>query len=213
MALGDSYATLAELKTRLGGVTGTGEDAALNNALSVASRGIEKVCHRQFNQTTTASARSYNYAAHTVGLGVLSKSLAFVDDFHTTTGLVVKTDDGDDGSFSTTWVAADRQLEPLDGIVDGETGWPFWRLRAVDSRLFPMRLRRAPLQVTAQWGWAAVPAGIKEACLLVAEETYKLKDAPFGVTGVAEWGVVRVRANPMAMAMIGPYRRMPVLVG
>ena len=42
--------------------------------------------------------------------------------------------------------------------------------------------------------------------------TFKLKDAPFGVAGMAEWGVVRVRANPMAMAMIAPYRLHPVLV-
>lgn len=212
MALGDAYATRVELKRRMDNMTVTTWDTDIDNALLVTSRGIEKVCHRQFNQTTTASARSYNYTARTSGLGVLHKTLAFVDDFHTTTGLVVKTDDGDDGSFSTTWTASDRQLEPLDGIVDGETGWPFWRLRAVDSRTFPMRLRRAPLQATAQWGWAAVPASVKEACLLVAEETFKLREAPFGVANMAEWGAVRVRANPMAMAMIAPYRRDAVLV-
>lgn len=212
MAIGDSYATLAELQSRLGGVTGVSEDAAMTNALAVASHGINTICHRQFNKTTTASARTYGLTSNTTGLGVLHRTLAFVDDFHTTTGLIIKTDDGDDGTFSTTWATADRQLEPLDGIVDGETGWPYWRLRAVGSCNFPTRLRRAPLQVTAQWGWNAVPTNIKEACLAVAEETYKLKDAPFGVTGIAEWGVVRVRANPLAMAMIAPYRRDAVLV-
>jgi hypothetical protein len=40
-----------------------------------------------------------------------------------------------------------------------------------------------------------------------------LKDAPFGVAGFGEFGAVRVRNNPRAMALLQPYRRLPVLVG
>lgn len=203
MALGDSYATLAELKVRLAGVTGSADDAALTNALAVASRGIEKTCNRQFNQTTSASARIY-YPC--------SSWLAEVDDFYTTSGLIVAIDAGDAGTYPTTLTSADYQLEPLNGVVDGESGWPFWKIRAMSGQLWPTTARRAPLQVTAKWGWTAVPAGVKEACLAVAEETFKLKEAPFGVIGVAEWGGVRVRANPMAMAMIAPYTLSPALM-
>lgn len=203
MALGDSYATLAELKSRLGGVTGSGEDAALTNALAVASRGIEQVCGRQFNKATSATARVF-HPDHF--------SKATIDDIHTITDLVIATDGGDDGTYETTWAATDYQLEPLNGIQGGESGWPYWVIRAVAGRSFPTCTKRAPLQVTAQWGWTAVPVGVKEACLLVAEETYKLKDAPFGVTGVAEWGVIRVRDNPRAMSMLAAYRRDPVLM-
>lgn len=205
MALGDSYATLAELKVRLGGVSGSADDNAMTNALAVASRGIEKICHRQFNKTTTASARLF-YPVHS--------RLVIVDDFHTTTDLVIALDTGDDATYETTYTTADYQLEPLNGIVDGESGWPYWRIR-VTRTATPIPCYaggRAPIQATAQWGWTAVPASIKEACLAVAEETFKLKDAPFGVAGIAEWGVMRVKANPLAMAMIAPYRRDPVLV-
>lgn len=207
MALGDSYATLAELKTRLGGVSGSTDDAALTSALAVASRGIEKVCGRQFNQATSATARVYDPCTH---------CLAEVEDFYTTSGLVIVTDGDNDGVYETTWAAADYQLEPLNGVVDGESGWPYRTIRAVNARRFwyssVYSLRRAPLQVTAQWGWSAVPVGVKEACLAVAEETFKLKDAPWGVAGVGEWGTMRVRSNPMVMAMIAPYRLNPVLV-
>lgn len=207
MALGDSYASLAELKTRLA-ATGSGDDTALTNALAVASRGIEHVCRRQFNQATSATARVY-YPC--------DACLSEPDDFYTTTGLIVATDGDNDGVYETTWASTDYQREPLNGIVNGESGWPTYRLRAVASRYFPARYgsytpRRAPLQVTAQWGWSAVPAGVKEACLTVAEETFKLKDAPYGVIGMSEWGAIRVRANPMAMMMIGPYCRDLVLV-
>lgn len=204
MALGDPYAILAELQARLGGVASTEFDSAMTNALTVASRGIEHVCRRQFNKATSATARIFYPDA---------SYLANVDDFWTTASLVIATDQGDDGTYETTWAASDYQLEPLNGVVDGESGWPYWIIRAVAGRDFPTSSKRAPLQVTAQWGWTAVPAPIKEACLVVAEETFKLREAPFGVAGMAEWGAIRVRSNPLASQMIAPYRRMPVLVG
>jgi hypothetical protein len=203
VALGDSYATLAELKTRLTGIASSLDDNAMTNALAVASRGIEHVCGRQFNKTTSATTRVF-YPDNSCR--------AIVDDFHTTTDLVVKTDDGDDGTYETTWSTSDYQLEPINGILDGESGWPYWKIRAVSGRWFPTSGRRAPLQVTAQWGWTAVPVAVKEACLAVAQDTFQLRGAPFGVGGNPEWGTFRVRANPMAMSMIAPYSRNPFLV-
>lgn len=209
-ALGDPLGSIAELRHRLRDNSEVLDAAELTNIGLAVTRGIEKYCHRQFNKTDTATARVYGHAS--AGLGVLSPRVAIVDDFHTTTGLVIATDTGDDGSFATTWASTDYQLEPLNGIVDGETGWPYWLIRAVGSQTFPTSTRRAPLQVTAKWGWAAVPTPAKEAWLVVGAETASLPEAKFGVAGNAEWGVARVRANPMAMAMLNPYRRDAVLV-
>lgn len=214
MAIGDPYATLAELKARMPTINDTNDDANLTSALATASLGIEAVCHRQFNQDSAASARVYKTG---------SFYLAEVDDFFTTTGLVIATDDDDDGVFEVTWAASDYQLEPLNGVVNGRPGWPYNVIRAVGTRWFPYWYHphnhhavwlppRARLQVTAQWGWAAVPAPVKEACLVVAAETFKLKDTPYGVAGIAEWGTIRVRANPMAMKMLEPYVLDPVTV-
>lgn len=208
--LGDALGTVEELRHRLRDEAGNLDAAELTNVALGVSRGIEKYCHRQFNKTDTATARVYGPAS--VGLGVLSKDVAIVDDFHTTTGLVIATDTGGDGSYATTWAATDYQLEPLNGIVDGETGWPYWLIRAVGSYGFPTNSRRAPLQVTAKWGWAAIPAAVKEAWLVVGAETASLPEAKFGVASSAEWGVARVRANPMAMAMLNPYQLDRVLV-
>lgn len=220
MALGDPYATLDELRSHLGitDVADSADDTKLTDALAAASRGIDKVCGRTFNDAVSTSARVYR---------ARDWFLTSVDDFSTTTGLVVATDEDDDGTYETTWSTSDYGTEPLNGVVDGESGWPFWQITAVGSRYFPsvngpwwsrQRYRwrpfplRASVQVTARWGWAAVPAPVHQACLLVAAEVFKLKDAPFGVAGFDQYGPVRVRANPVAMGMLAPYERDPVLM-
>lgn len=197
MALGDSYASLPELKDRLG-LTDTVDDDRAKDALASASREIESACGRQFNQTTSATARVFY--PH-------DGCWATVDDFYTITGLVVATDEGDDGTYETTWAAADYQLEPLNGVFNGEQGWPYSEIRAV-SHWFPTRGRRAPLQVTAQWGWVDVPAPVRQACLILASETLKLKDAPFGIAGFGDLGAVRVRSNPKVAELLAPYMRL-----
>lgn len=194
MAIGDSYAELSDLKDRLN-VTDTTFDTQLTSVLAAVSRAIEAFCHRQFNTDNVATARTY----YPVNAGMVH-----VDDFHVDTGLVVETDDNDDGTFETTWDSSDYQLEPLNRLRHGET-WPWWRIKAVKSRDFPIK-RRATVSVTAQWGWSSVPESVREACLIMASETFKLKDAPFGVAGFGDFGVVRVRDNPKAASLLVPYR-------
>jgi hypothetical protein len=201
MALGDPYATLAQLKSYLKITDGTDDDE-LNGALLSASVGINDFCDRQFNVASAASARVYR-PEH----GCLVK----VDDFHTTAGLVVKTDDDEDGTFETTWTSTDFELEPLNGVVAGTSGWPYWKIRAVETLRFPS-VRRSSVQVTAVWGWVAVPKPVYQACLILASETFKLKDAPFGVAGFGEFGAVRVKDNPMAARKLMPYQRDPFQV-
>jgi hypothetical protein len=201
MALGASYATTAELKARLR-ISDATHDTQLGEALSTASRGIEFCCHRQFNDAGGTSART---------LYATCESFALVPDFHTTTGLIIKTDAGGDGTFETTWSSTDYELHPLDGVVNDVTGWPFSKIRAV-TRTFPARTKRANLQVTAHWGWTAVPAPIKEATLILAEDLFKLRDTPFGVGGYGEYGRIRARENPNVWMRISPYVRDAVLV-
>jgi hypothetical protein len=197
------YATLDELKSRLGGVTGSSEDDALTNALTAASHGINLWCGRRFYRDDTASARVFK---------PVSPRVAIIDDFWTTDSLIVATGEGDD-TFATTWTTADRQLEPLNGIVNGEPGWPYWLVRARNGSSFPAgSVGDVTVQVTAKWGWAAVPANVSEACRIVAEEIYKLKDAPFGVAGFGDMGVVRIRENPKVAAMLFRYQRDGVMV-
>ena len=203
MPLGDSYAALPELKARLN-ITDDADDDALTNALAVASRGIESCTHRQFNDAGSATARVFPPE---------SAWLAKVDDFSTTVGLIVEVDTSGDGTYSATWTAADYELHPLNGVVQGQSGWPYWKIRLVaPARYFPCHRRRASVRVTARWGWAAVPAPVKEATLILAEDVFKLPSAPFGVGGYGEYGRIRARENPNVWLRIAPYVRDAVLV-
>ena len=125
MALGDSYATLLQLKTRLSISAGdSGDDPSLTNALSSASRAIEGYCGRQFNDAGAATARVYYPDSLTTVL---------VDDFSTTNGLIVGLDYSNAGTYSTILASTNYQLEPLNGVVDGTPGWPFYRIRAIQT--------------------------------------------------------------------------------
>lgn len=201
MVLGDDYATLAELKA-YAGVDQTTFDNLLNDALEAASRGVESVCHRQFNDAGTATARVYK---------PVHGSLVEVDDFHTITGLVVKTDTAGDGTYATTLTAADYELRPLNGIISGQAGWPFASIWGTSNGLYPTSVNRASVQVTARWGWATVPKPVKQACLMLAEDLYKMKDAAFGIAGMDSYGTVRVRENPAVMRKLAPYVVDPIL--
>lgn len=204
MALGDSYGTLAKLRSRVGiPASDTSEDTDLTEKLAVASRGVEGVCHRQFNQATSATARIYDPRDDLV---------VEVDDLYTTDSLVIATDEDGDGVFETTWAAADYELRPLNGVVDAESGWPYYEIRAV-RRCWPCWTGRASVQVTAKWGWTAVPSPVTEATYILAEEIYKLKDSPFGSGGYGQFGVIRARQNPMVLTRVQKYIREPLMVG
>lgn len=197
MAVGDPYAELASLKSWFK-IGDTADDSELQIAVDSASRGIEDHCHRQFNDAGSATARVYQPE---------SKCWVVVDDFSTTTGLIVKTDEDDDGVYETTWSASEFEVRPVNGVVNGRPGYPYWEVRTLGSRYFPTTVQRPAVQVTARWGWAAVPKPVEQACLILAAEGFKLKDAPFGVAGFSEFGAVRVRDNPVVARMLAEYVR------
>lgn len=204
MALGDSYATLAELQARIatGQTVPSSLNTTLTECLATASRAVEKACGRQFNVATSATARVYEPC---------SDLLVEVDDISTTLGLIVKVDTAGDGTYATTVSSSNYELRPLNGVVDGEQGWPYWQIHAVNY-CWPIWWQRAPIQVTATWGWTAVPAGIKEGTLILAEEIYKLRDTPFGTGGYGTFGIIRARQNPNCWLRIAPYAKSAAIV-
>jgi hypothetical protein len=212
MALGDAYAALTDLKPHLGiPLAETVDDAALTDALNAASREIEGHCERQFNNAGATSARIFvpdNYY------------LTTVDDIWTTTGLVVQADYAFSGTYGTTLnLNSDFILEPLNGVIDGEPGWPWWKIRMVNIKWFPIWIPQATVfprpsvQVTANWGWATVPVPVKRACIMLAAQNYLMKDAPLGTQGVNNFGPVRVKDNPRIAAMLNRYCKVTAMVG
>lgn len=199
MALGDAYATAEELEAEFR-IDDAVDSAHTDLAVRAASSWVTAYCARDFNKTTAATARTFSYGG---GESV------WVDDFHTVTGLLVATDDAADGSFATAWTTDDYELAPLNGIVAGQSGWPYTRLRSVGSRIFPAYRDRALVRVTAQWGWPEVPPAVKKATLIQAARLYKRRDSADGVLGGSDFGPVRVgtRIDPDVEALLAPFRK------
>lgn len=201
MALGDPYATATDLKNRLGLTTTTAaEDARLAGAVATASQEVELFCNRQFNSSGTESARSFTTNS---GWSVLT------DDFHTTPSEVTTTEvQGGGITIVTTLVDTDYSLRPLQTVRAGfSVAAPQWQLVNISNLRWPTACRGGLVTVTAKWGWAAVPTAVKEATLLLAEEYWKLKEAPFGVQNWGEFGPVRVNINRRAVGLLKQYAR------
>jgi len=193
-----TYASLAEFKKYQRDTT-VDEDELLLDSLVTASRGIEQHCGRHFYPQLTATARVFHPR---------TAWLCKVDDFWSVDDLVIGLDPGNTGAYTGT--LSTYSLEPLNGVVNGEAGWPYSRIIAVNQNFTCGRF--PSVQVTAKWGWAAVPGPIKQACVYLASEAYKMKGSPFGIASFDQFGPIRMRENPRVMAMLAPYRDSPVLM-
>jgi hypothetical protein len=78
-------------------------------------------------------------------------------------------------------------------------------IRSIGAMSFPALYPIASLQVTAHFGWSAVPSDVKQAHLMLCAETFKMREAPLGVAGWSEFGVVRVRDVPKVAKLLYPY--------
>ena len=208
--LTDRLVTEDDLKELLG-IGDTVDDNRLTLAADAATQMVQAYCDRHFVQQAAATARVYVAS---------TPWLVEVDDISTTDGLVVKTDEDDDGVFETTWATGDYQLEPLNGKMGGQT-WPYTRLRAIQSREWPSDFGQAVVQVTARWGWANpddsslyIPQPVLQAAQIQGVSIFKSADAPLGIAGFGDIGIMRLRQamHPVAAALLAPYRRDPVLV-
>lgn len=196
------YISRAEFKTRQD-ITNTSSDDIIDEVITEASRMVDSICGRRFDDTGSATARVFRPT---------NCEIAYVDDFSTATGLVIKTDTSDDGTYDTTWDAADYTLEPLNNVGEnGQSGWPYWRIVAVKSKSFPM-WKRPSIQVTAQWGWAAVPADVKGATYLIANRLFEERKAPFGSVANADFGSLPLRDQRTVTRLLHDYvRRSPMV--
>lgn len=177
------------------------DDAAASLALSAAERSINAHCGRQFGQTVGAldAATARLFPAR-------FGDLVYVDDVWSTSGLIVETRSAANGAY-TTWSASDYQLEPLNGIQDGQSGWPYFRVRATGARRFPVDSRFATVRVTAKWGWSAVPDDVELATKIQAALLLKRREAPNGLLEFAGDGA-SVRVSPIdghVLRLLQPY--------
>lgn len=199
MAVTNGYCTVAELRDQLGDTGSKLDLDLLEHAINATSRAIDRYCGRRFWQDATVQTREYK---------VTEPYVAWVDDISTTTGLIIKTDTTGDYSWATTWTTDDYDLEPENADKD-DAAYAWWRIIAIDTETFPIHSRRKTLQVTARFGWSAVPDDVNEAAILKATGLFRRKDAPYGIAGFGEMGnAVRItRRDPDVMELLNNYVR------
>lgn len=202
MALTNCYITLASLSAELQ-IPDRLDDARLEQAISAASRQIDAHCGRAFWAEASAAARQFQ---------ATSSTMVEVVDISTRTDLVVAIDEQDDGTFSTTLTeTTDFLLYPLNADLETPAR-PWNEIRAIDNYNFPTG-RRPGVQVTAKFGYPAIPDAVASACMIQAKNIYKVTGAGvFGSMQISVDGIaMRIPAlDYVAVGMLEPFRRVVV---
>jgi hypothetical protein len=203
MAIVNGYATLTQIKNYMSISDNTDNDL-LEDLIESASRSIDRMANRRFYLDTTASARLYR---------AYSDIFVYVDDIGTTSNLSVALDINGNGTYTKTLTLNQDYI--LDPLTASSLGRPFTQLTMVSNTetwpIFPGLTQnglRPGVQVTARWGWPSVPDDINMACLILTADLYKRKDAPGGILGLGDLGVVRM--SPIGRdvtAMVRAYKK------
>ena len=187
MAITNGYATLNEIKAYLS-ISDTTDDTLLEKLVESSSRSIDKIANRRFYADTSATTRLYR---------AYSDIFVYTDDISSTDGLIVKVDEGGNGTYTKTLTLNTQFI--LDPLTASALGRPFTQLTMVSNTeswpIFPGLTQnglRPGVQVTAKFGWPSVPSDVNVACLILTADLYKRKDAPGGVLGLGDLGVIRM---------------------
>jgi len=205
-----AYATLTDLKSWMN-IDDSVDDATLTLALTNAQAAIDRYTERTFVLSSDHSATARTFGTRVPGA-------VWVDDIGDTSGLIVKIDDNDNGVFETTLtLSTDYVLDPPVGQYQAGGRWPATRILTIGSTLLPTysESNRRRVEVTAKWGWPAVPSEIQLATLYLAADLFRRRDAPFGVLGWgSEMGISRIGSNPFkaVAGLLEPYRKSMVVV-
>lgn len=196
MAITNGYCTLAEVKAALR-LTDSNDDTLLEKAIEGASRRVDGYCGTFFYQTSNVLSL-YPWNEYRVNIP------------DATSITYLKTDNDGDGVYETTWtVGTDYQLEPLDRALQSR---PIRRLVAIGSKTFPLYTvpSIAGVQVSATWGWSAIPNDVREATILLSIRQFARLNAALGVVGFADMAV-QVRAiDPDVRDLLNPYVRVAI---
>jgi hypothetical protein len=200
MAITNGYATLAEVKAALR-LTDNVDDTLLEKAIESASRRIDGYCGRWFYKTSATAVNIYPINEYLV---------AFPDDV-SNTSITIKIDTNADGTYATTLTqGVDYILEPTDAAL---RGYPYTHARMVGGQTFPLEVTPSfpTVQVTAQWGWNAVPSDVSQACVLLSMRQFARLNAALGVVGFADMAITVRAVDPDVRDLLNQYVKFGVI--
>jgi hypothetical protein len=197
VAITNGYATLAEIKAALA-IEDSNDDLALEAAITAASRMIDDYTGRFFYKDGTTQSYVSRYFTSTDFYNCQ------IDDIVTINEIAIDTNF--DQTYGVVFATSDYLVEPVNAP---RKGWPFTRLLASGSYVFPAYIPQG-VRVKGIWGWTAVPSEISMATLIQATRLFARKQSPFGIAGAPDMGVVRLssRLDADVEVLARPFRRM-----
>lgn len=200
MAISNGYVTLAEFKAHLNSnglpTTLSDDDKSL---MELAIEAISRLVDEWYDTTFYARTETRYFTAQYHDLLWLSEDLISVT--------TLKTDDNDDGTYETTWTTSDYWLEPRNARAktNEQDKEPYRQIRVNPNGDYSFPTQHYGVEIAGSWGYTdgidsnseptQVPPFVKNAVLLMANRTYRRKDAIFGIAGVSQLGIVTVRSK------------------
>lgn len=184
------YAQVAELKEYVGIPTDDEvDDGELAGKIAAASRAVDKSARRQFGKVDALELRTYTAQARAGGMYVVIDDLMDVTDMTVSVAGVAVTP-------ARLWPSNAPQM-----------GRPYERLWLPGATI---NCDPDAVEISALWGWAAVPDTIKEATLLQASRLTSRRNSPFGVAGSPDLGSelrLLAKVDPDVAVMVRSYTR------
>ena len=202
MAIDRGYVTLVEFKAyRDITTTNTTDDGVLETLIEGASRFIDNFCGQFFYSSTSGTVRYYTAeAAHVL----------FINNISVLETL--KTDENEDGTYETTWntgqTTGDFYLMPFNASEDGKS-YSWIEVNPNGDNSFTKA--RKGVEITGEWGFAAIPDEIRMACYEIVNAADKRRSGQ-NLTGNAEITAAGVVISPeditaSARAILKSYKR------
>ena len=195
MAITNGYCTLAEVKAALR-LTDNVDDTLLENAIESASRRIDGYTGRFFYKMNQTAITMYPY----------NEYMLFFPADVSSTAVTIKIDSTANGTNATTLTqGVDYILEPTDAVLQSR---PYLNARMVGGATFPLFVTPSfpTVQVTAQWGWNAIPDDVNQACVLLAMRQFARLNAALGVVGFADMAITVRAIDPDVRDLLSPYK-------
>jgi len=150
----------------------TVDDGLIPGYITAASRAVDEHCNRQFGQLAAPDTWSFDaWPNYERGVWVVD-----IADLMTAADTVVVSD----GTVTT------YRAEPRNAPAMGK---PWTRLIIdPDTAEFAPGFDDLNVDITATWGWSAVPAPVKLATRLQASRFAARRDSPYGVAGSPDSG-------------------------
>jgi hypothetical protein len=184
------YLTVEQIKAYHRNEIPTADDEFIEAAILATGEMLEQSTDREWVVASSATTRLFVPR---------TPYLVRIDDCTTVTAVT---------SVGSTVSPSAYQLEPINGRAAGGVV-PYTQIRLISGGMWDAPLYgEATVAVTATWGWAAIPARITQAALIIAKEIIVNRDeVKLGLIGFSDVGGVVARTNPIVRDTIAHYRR------